>query len=198
LVPAGPQDQRSAAQRRADGLTDLALSVTAGGATPTPARLNVLVPLDALVGGGRTPPASVPEAPGGAAWLTPVALSRLACDASVARVPVGPGAVPLELGRSHRLFTPGQRQLLSLRDGGCRFPGCDRLPRHTDAHHLHPWQHGGTTDPANGLLLCRWHHRHVHELGWAITADDPGRGAHGSLVFSGPNGWRATSDPRGP
>ncbi|MEP6482771.1 MAG: HNH endonuclease signature motif containing protein [Rhodoglobus sp.] len=42
-----------------------------------------------------------------------------------------------------------------MRDGGCRFPGCDRPPSWCEAHHIVPWSHGGRTDLADGLLLCR-------------------------------------------
>ena len=200
LVPAGQDDMRTAAQRRADGLTDLALNAgrdPAAGSQIRPA-LHVVVPLAALVGNAAPSPASLPGAPGGAGWLTPVTLSRLACDASVSRVLLGPGAVPVELGRSHRLFSPGQRQLLALRDGGCRFPGCDRPARFTDAHHLVPWQRGGHTTLANGVLLCRWHHRHVHELGWEIAPVHPNSGASGRLGLRGPHSQRLSSDPRRP
>jgi len=199
LVPAGPDDVRTAAQRRADGLVDLALGAVGGDADsrarPT---LYVTMSLDLLLGEPGASPAALPDAPGGTGWLTADAVSRLACDASVSRVLWGPGSVPVELGRRHRLFTPGQRQLLALRDGGCRFPGCHRPPRFTDAHHLVPWQRGGDTSIANGVLLCRWHHRHVHEYGWRVTPDDPASGANGRLTFGGPHRQRLSSDPRGP
>ncbi len=53
---------------------------------------------------------------------------RLGCDASVTRIVFGPDGIPLELGRSLRLFSPAQRRALAVRDGGCRFPGCTRPP----------------------------------------------------------------------
>ncbi len=74
----------------------------------------------------------------------------------------------MALGRSQRLFSSHQRRLLALRDGGCRFPGCSRPPAHTDAHHVVPWSAGGATDIANAVLLCRFHHRLVHEGGWDL------------------------------
>ncbi|MCU1421792.1 MAG: endonuclease, partial [Microbacteriaceae bacterium] len=37
----------------------------------------------------------------------------------------------LNLGRSQRLFSPRQRMALEARDGGCRFPDCDRPPSWT-------------------------------------------------------------------
>jgi HNH endonuclease len=71
----------------------------------------------------------------------------------------------LEVGRATRVVSPAQRTALAVRDGGCVFPGCDRPPAWCDAHHLRHWLHGGTTDLANLVLLCRAHHRAVHEGG---------------------------------
>jgi HNH endonuclease len=72
---------------------------------------------------------------------------------------------PLEVGRATRVVSPAQRTALAVRDGGCRYPGCDRPPAWCDAHHLRHWLHGGATDLANLVLLCRAHHRAVHEGG---------------------------------
>jgi hypothetical protein len=56
-----------------------------------------------------------------------------------------------------------------------------------------PWARGGASDLANGLLLCRHHHRQVHEGGWTIDAAHPARGANGTLTFHGPDGQTLTS-----
>jgi hypothetical protein len=37
-------------------------------------------------------------------------------------------------------------------------------------HHLLEWEHGGTTDLSNLVLLCRRHHVAVHEGGNASCA----------------------------
>ncbi len=75
---------------------------------------------------------------------------------------------PLEVGRTTRVVTAAQRAALAVRDGGCAFPGCDRPPPWCDAHHLRHWLHGGPTNLANLALLCRAHHRAVHEGGWHL------------------------------
>src|SRR5712691_8435043 len=49
------------------------------------------------------------------------------------------------------------RRALGARDGGCRFPGCDRPPGWTDAHHMEHWADGGATALSNTVLLCRPH-----------------------------------------
>jgi len=74
----------------------------------------------------------------------------------------------LELGRTTRVVSPAQRAALAVRDGGCVFPGCDRPLAWCDAHHLRHWLHGGATDLANLVLLCRAHHRAAHEGGWQL------------------------------
>jgi len=95
---------------------------------------------------------------------------RLSCDASVVRVTHG-GDEPLSIGRRTRTIPPALRRALELRDGGCRFPGCGL--RFTDAHHIRHWADGGETSLANCILLCRHHHRLVHEEGWRIVPARP-------------------------
>ncbi len=69
----------------------------------------------------------------------------------------------LDVGRSTRLVTPGQRAALNARDKGCVYPGCDRPAEWTDAHHIIPWADGGTTDLDNLASLCQRHHTIVHQ-----------------------------------
>jgi hypothetical protein len=87
----------------------------------------------------------------------------------------GAPSQPLEVGRTSRVVTPGQRAALAVRDGGCGFPGCDRPLAWCEAHHLRHWLHGGPTDLANLALLCRAHHRAVHEGGWQLVRAPDGR-----------------------
>jgi len=82
---------------------------------------------------------------------------------------------PLEVGRATRVVAPAQRAALAVRDGGCVFPGCDRPLAWCGAHHLHHWVDGGPTDLANLALLCRAHHRAVHEGGWRLIRGPDGR-----------------------
>ena len=91
--------------------------------------------------------------------------------------PVLGGALsqPLDVGRATRVVQPAQRSALAVRDGGCVFPGCDRPLAWCDAHHLRHWLDGGPTDLANLALLCRAHHRRVHEEGWQLTRGPDGR-----------------------
>jgi hypothetical protein len=198
LVPTGPDDLRTSDQRRADGLAEVVAVAVRSGELPTlygaTTALQVEVDLATLTG-DQPQPARISSVTGTDVWLTPDAVSRLACDATVRRLLVDPAGIPLDLGRDVRVYTPTQRRALAARDGGCRFPGCHRPPAHTDAHHLTPWAQGGQTDLTNGLLLCRHHHRTVHEGGWAIRPDHPDDGANGALTFCGPTGQRLISAP---
>ncbi|HEY3142555.1 MAG TPA: HNH endonuclease signature motif containing protein, partial [Acidimicrobiales bacterium] len=80
-----------------------------------------------------------------------------------------------EVGRATRAVSRAQRTALVVRDGGCGFPGCDRPQSWCEAHHLRHWLHGGPADLGNLTLLCRAHHRAVHEGGWRLRRDPDGR-----------------------
>ena len=67
-------------------------------------------------------------------------------------------------------MSPAIRRVLQRRDGGCRFPGCSAT-RFVDAHHIHHWADGGETHLGNLVLLCRHHHRLVHEGGFGLDID---------------------------
>jgi hypothetical protein len=82
---------------------------------------------------------------------------------------------PLEVGRATRVIQPAQRAALAVRDGGCVFPGCDRPLAWCDGHHLWHWVDGGPTDLGNLAMVCRAHHRTVHEEGWQLTRGPDGR-----------------------
>ena len=118
---------------------------------------------------------------------------RLSCDASrvmVCRDEVGPangsgngfvrGSV-LDVGRKTRTIPPALRRALDARDRGCRFPACGL--RFTDAHHIVHWADGGETTLGNTVLLCRNHHRMVHEGGYRVCSD-----RNGLIVFFTPKG----------
>ena len=74
----------------------------------------------------------------------------------------------LDVGRAKRLFTPAIRRAITERDRGCCFPGCDRPPAWTDAHHILSWLDGGISSYDNGCFLCRFHHTEIHRGSWKI------------------------------
>ena len=101
------------------------------------------------------------------------ASARLSCDASRTWMRHDSEGNVLEVGRRTRTVPPALRRALLHRDQVCRFPGCGR--RFVQAHHIHHWAHGGPTILSNLVLLCRYHHRAVHEEGYGIAHGDGGR-----------------------
>jgi hypothetical protein len=95
---------------------------------------------------------------------------------------MGTAREPLSVGRKTRSIPPAIRRALKRRDGGCCFPGCS-CRRFVDAHHIHHWADGGETSMDNLVLLCRRHHRLVHEEGFGLN-----RGTDGAINFSLPDG----------
>jgi hypothetical protein len=96
---------------------------------------------------------------------------RHACDATIVPILFDADRRVVDIGLEQRHFTGRQRQALAARDGGCRFPNCERPPSWTEAHHITHWQYGGRTDIDNGILLCRHHHLLIHNNGWTITRE---------------------------
>jgi hypothetical protein len=97
-------------------------------------------------------------------------IRRAVCTAGSVAVVLDDDGQCVNVGREQRLFTTRQRKGLAVRDGGCIWPGCDRPPSWTEAHHINQWQRDhGKTDIADGVLLCKHHHLLLHNNGWDIT-----------------------------
>ncbi|MBN9611920.1 MAG: DUF222 domain-containing protein [Actinobacteria bacterium] len=100
---------------------------------------------------------------------------RQRCNTGVQTVITDEVGNPLDVGREQRLFTSRQRVALAIRDGGCRWPGCERPASYCEAHHVDHWEADhGRTDVDRGVLLCRFHHLQLHNNGWSITRDGLG------------------------
>lgn len=105
------------------------------------------------------------------AWLA----AQHMCDTATRHVTVDGGGNPLDLGREARLYRPNQKIALAIRDGGCRWRGCDRPASYCEAHHIDEWvRDEGRTDVDRGILLCRFHHMELHHGGWRITREGLG------------------------
>ncbi len=155
-------DDRSATERRADAAVEMARRLLDGGQLPAVAgqKPHLAVSVDM---------ATLSKEPGSIAaeleWSQPIPAEtarRLACDAAITPIIDG------EADRTSRVVPGATRRALIARDKGCRFPGCDCPPAWTDAHHVKHWADGGPTTLDNLILLCRRHHRLVHEEGWTL------------------------------
>ncbi|WP_168201006.1 HNH endonuclease signature motif containing protein [Allokutzneria sp. NRRL B-24872] len=163
-------DDRTTEQRYADAFAeviDLALTAKAlpthGGERPQVIVTISYADLMASLGTGFT------------AWGEPISAGlarQIACDANILPVLLGSEGRLLDVGRNSRTATPAMRKGLAVRDKGCAFPGCDRPPAWTEAHHVLHWLHGGETKIDNLVLLCSHHHHVMHDEGWEIVFDN--------------------------
>jgi hypothetical protein len=116
---------------------------------------------------------TTPNGPG-TGMLARATLLRELCDTTVQRLIVGPRSLPLDIGRATRTIPAQLRTALLVRDRGCVFPGCERPPGWTEAHHIVPWAAGGATAISNLALLCSRHHHMIHSPAWTIQMDPDG------------------------
>jgi len=166
-------DLRTPAQRRADALgeicrrsLDRADRPNVAGERPHVTVLVDLATLDGRIGGTCEMEDTGP--------IPPEAARRLACDASVSRVITRGRSEPLDVGRRTSVVPSALRRAVVVRDRRCRFPGCERPHPWCDAHHAVHWSDGGPTALSNLVLLCRAHHRLVHEGGFGVEMNGPG------------------------
>lgn len=152
---------------------DLLLDLLRAGALAEPeavfgtrqAGVRLVQPVD-----GHGVPAPVAMTEDGLTVLPAAVAERRICEAGSVPVTVDSCGNPLDVGRESRLFTPRQRIGLAIRDGGCRWNGCDRPASYCEAHHIDEWaRDDGRTDIDRGILLCRFHHMQLHHGGWRIT-----------------------------
>jgi Domain of unknown function (DUF222)/HNH endonuclease len=185
IVPGEEPDQHGDA-RRADAL--VALCTTAAGSRVESERPAVVLHAQASAFGSE--PAYAELELGGVAH--PETARRLACSARIQAVLEDAARNPVTLGRTAREPSEAMMRALRYRDSGCRFPGCGNQ-RFTHAHHLVWWGDGGRTDLDNLILLCTFHHKLVHELGWTVR-----RSADGALDWRDRGGRPYRSGPAPP
>jgi hypothetical protein len=165
--PKGAEDERTARQRRADAVGELAMHAMEQGTLPrrhsVKPHINLTMTLEGLKGELGVPPAdldlSLP--------ISTRTAERLACDCTMSRVLLA-GSMVIDVGRATRTVSAPTMRALRVRDNGCRFPGCDRQVNWSNPHHIEFWARGGSGNLPNLVLLCFFHHRLVHEGGWQV------------------------------
>ena len=183
-------DLPSMEQQQADALALLAETALHHGLDPgAPGeRYQVVVHVDApVLADAEHPGQSVLE---DGVRVSAETSQRLACDASRVVMRHDAEGNLLEVGARTRTIPPALRRALQHRDRGCRFPGCHA--RFGQGHHIRHWAHGGPTTLSNLALVCRRHHRAVHEEGYQVE-----RQADGELTFRHPYGHAIPHVPPG-
>src|SRR5256885_1090461 len=163
-------DARNYGQRSADALVELGRrgGGKRDGAGPRP-QLIIRASVDTLAG---TKGAPAGELEGGGT-VPAETVQRYACDSAISRI-TGQGELEHELNHASRTLPASTRRALEARDRHCVFPGCTRPLTWCDGHHLVWWTRGGPTALPNLALLCRPHHRMVHEEGWILERTKEG------------------------
>ena len=175
---------RTASERRADALVDLARWFLDHQAKPPATRrrphVDYVVPVDGHVGC---------DADG--TVVDPVTLEALLCDAAISRLLVQGRSHILDYGTETRVIPAPLFRALVRRDRHCRWPGCDRTADWCEGHHVRHWTKNGPTHIDNLVLLCSRHHHRLHDPGWTVTLDP----ADATLTIITANGRVLTSRP---
>ena len=176
-APGALVEETTVCQRRADALALMAEAALAGGLDRGTAgdRYQVVLHVDAAVNrdaetDGTPFTAAALEGGHGAVDVSGETSARIACDATVVMMRHDSAGTALDVGRRTRTIPPAIRRALDARDTGCRFPGC--TAKRCDAHHVVHWADGGPTALDNLILLCRHHHRLLHEGGYTVRLED--------------------------
>ncbi|WP_341395607.1 HNH endonuclease signature motif containing protein, partial [Arthrobacter sp. G119Y2] len=90
-----------------------------------------------------------------------------------------------------RKVPDGLKQLLRVRDGTCRFPGCRTNAVISEIDHTKPWAQGGPTDHDNLEHLCRRHHMFKTKGFWKACQPSPG-----IIEWTSPGGRKYRTEPR--
>ena len=162
---------RTAAQRRADALVEMA---TRSRSTPADARRPL--PLVTVLVGYETLHGRICELESGTI-VAPGSLLRLLFDAEIERAVFSPGR-RVEIGARTRLFSGATRRAIELRDRSCTHPYCDEALRRCEVDHIVPYAMGGETTQENGRLLCSFHNRlrnREHDLSQQTDRDSDSR-----------------------
>jgi hypothetical protein len=112
---------------------------------------------------------------------------RLACEAGITPVVLAGPSQVLDRGRTTRLHTQAQRELLALTHHSCAAAGCDRPFAWCEIHHPHAWADGGPTDLANAVPLCGYHHRRAHDDRFTVLYQPDG-----TVRFRARRSWART------
>ena len=185
----GPGEPRTLSQLRAD----VAIDLLASGVTETglgagiSANVNVTVPVLTLMGKSDEPADLEGYGP-----IDPETARKLAGTAtSFLRILTHPHTgIVLDVSQEPFRVPAALKKYLQLRDGTCRFPGCNRSAGHSDLDHTIDKQFGGPTTATNLHFLSPAHHNLKHFSDWKVIADPDG-----TVHWTSPAGKHYATDP---
>jgi Domain of unknown function (DUF222)/HNH endonuclease len=154
--PAGADDPRDHTERTADAFH----TVLANGSR----NWNATVIIDhEVIDSGR--PGSAPAPGKGARFpdgtpIPPERARQLALNAGISALILGSSGLPLYLGRTSRLVSPGQRRALDALYATCAVKDCDIPAALCEIDHIIPWSSGGTTNINQLVPLCTFHNQY--------------------------------------
>jgi len=163
MKPAKGQPWDTRAHRGADALVELCRKDADGGPNGgVPATLLVEVPLvgPALINGVPLPDEQI---------------EALRAHARIEPVLIDDHGAPIATGRARSALPAKIRRAALLRDGHCRWPGCERRTG-LEGHHMVPKCWGGTDDIANIISACvgggtDHHHQLVPHGDWWLLGN---------------------------
>ncbi len=97
------------------------------------------------------------------AELSPAEARRLACQHGIIPIVLDSESVPLDLGRSARLFSHHQARAHARTHPTCQADGCTIPWTWCERHHRQPWSRGTPTDLDQLVFLCPHHHHRAHD-----------------------------------
>src|SRR5438034_689586 len=165
--PLGADDTRTAKQRRADALVEMAQHAMDEGRLPRRNGARPHISVNTTLEGLKGELGGVASQLGSGLPISSKTVQRLACDGTLHRV-IKAGSVVVDVGRATRTVSASQWRALKARHRTCAAPECDRPINMTSPHHIEFWARGGKSDLPNLLPLCYHHHRLVHEGGWQV------------------------------
>ncbi len=185
----GEGDTRSYPQRVSDAVHDISAFFNRNHTKPSTARNrpHVDLSIDASTLNGYLEMVN-----GNGHLLQHFTAQTMLCDCILHQVMRDNEHLPTGYGRARHTAPAHLFRQLAARDGGCRYPGCNRPANFTEAHHIHYWYYGGLTNADNLLLLCNRHHHVVHRQRISLKLLPNGH-AH----FEWPDGTHRETLPRG-
>ena len=166
-------DDRTADQRRADALVELADTALADPALTRshgqrPA-IQVTIAASTLMGLDDQPAELDGYGP-----ITAVLARRIATDPTATWRRILTDDHGHVLHASSKTYRPTADMIRTViaRDQHCTFPGCRRPAQLNDLDHVQAFREGDETTTANLQSLCRRHHRLKHHGTWTVDRDD--------------------------